>query len=162
MGEAKRRGNYQERVAQAVEREQSTLNSRQMQSQIEMQEHLQRLQARRAQMESQMGPMDKLYVDQKQMIHQAAERLKQMEGVQVIAETDEATVVSIASPISLGTPIEGEVLSTDSTLLDKSLQDGITASELPTIIVSPEPVLSPALDSSHFDDLAPIVNESQT
>ena len=162
MGEAKRRGNYQERVAKAIEKTAEQKGTRLAQSQIEMQEHLQRLQARRLQIESQMGPVDKLYVDQKQMIHQAAERLKQMEGAQVISETDKAMVVSIASPQSLGSVIEGEVLSTDSTLLDKSLQDGITASELPTIIVSPEPVLSPALDSSHFDDLAPIVNESQT
>lgn len=81
MGEAKRRGSYQERVAKAVERNQATQGVRLAQSQIEMQEHLQQLQARRVQMESQMGPMDKLYVEQKQMLQQAAQILKQKKAL---------------------------------------------------------------------------------
>lgn len=165
MGEAKRRGNYEERVSKAKERTQNKANA-QVEAQIRMQEHLNQLQARRAQMEKQMGPMDKLYVDQHQMLQQAAAKLKQMEGVQSVTEQDGVMMVSLGSPVNLGAVIEGDILGheettivtpnddavilkTHSEALDAALQGGIPANEL--FIVSSQS------DSSHFDDLAPII-----
>lgn len=169
MGEAKRRGDYQDRVSQAIERAQAKMNTK-LEADIRLREHLQQLEARRAQMEQQMGPMDKLYVNQHQMLQQVAERLKRQEGVQVVAETDEAMVISIASPESLGTVIEGEVLGGHETVildtpyppLSTILEGGIPVDQM--LVISSE------TGSAHFDDLAPIVateaalpkNESQT
>lgn len=109
MGEAKRRGSYQERVDKAVKRMEISLSSRQIRSQIDVQEHIQRLQAHRDRLESQMGPMDKLYVNQQQMLNAAAEKLKQMESTKTVIETPQATVMNIASPQSLGTVDESNV-----------------------------------------------------
>ena len=152
MGEAKRRGSYQERVAKAVERIQATQGVRLAQSQIEMQEHLQQLQARRIQMESQMGPMDKLYVEQKQMLHQAAEILKQKEGSKTLSEKNGVQITSVVSEISLGNtvidvvpeeiiiePVEGVVQS------DSNIVENVAESTTET--------------TSHFDDLAPLVGD---
>lgn len=170
MGEAKRRGNYQERVSQAMERAQSRMTTK-LEADIRLREHLQQLEARRAQMANQMGPMDKLYVDQHHMLQEAAQKLKQMEGVQVITETDDVMVVSIASQESLGTTIVGEclgrgettvvtpidevaILNTPSPELNATPQGGIPANQV--FVISSE------TDSSHFDDLAPIVVKETT
>lgn len=183
MGEAKRRGNYQERVEKAVERAQTTMKTRAAQSQIEMQEHLQRLQARRIQMESQMGPLDKLHVQQSQMLRDAADKLKRMEGVQIVSETNEAVVVTIASPESLGTVIEGEAvtvpeptittssptseidsdeLKSEFNNLTVAAQGGFRVDEMAVIVANPAPEVAPVIDNSHFDNLSPIVHESKS
>lgn len=134
MGEAKRRGTFEQRVASALEKSQTTMSTRAMRSQIELQEHMQRLEARRAQIEMHMGPMDKLHAQQSQVLREAADKLKQMEGVQIVAETNEAVVVSIASDASLGSQV---------------------------IDVAPTEVIVETDDTTaHFDDITPLNHES--
>lgn len=133
MGEAKRRGTFEQRVASALEKSQTTMSTRAMRSQIELQEHMQRLEARRAQIEMHMGPMDKLHAQQSQVLREAADKLKQMEGVQIVAETNEAVVVSIASDASLG-----------SQVID---------------VVPTEVIVETDDTTAHFDDITPLNHE---
>ena len=167
MGEAKRRGTFEQRVASALEKSQMTMSTRAMRSQIELQEHMQRLEARRAQIEMHMGPMDKLHAQQSQVLRQAADKLKQMEGVQIVAETNEAVVVTIASPESLGTVIEHEAitpseLTTETNNLNVASQGGFRVGEMAVIVTNSAPELTSQIDNSHFDDLSPIVHESKS
>lgn len=152
MGEAKRRGSYQERVAKAVERNQATQGVRLAQSQIEMQEHLQQLQARRVQMESQMGPMDKLYVEQKQMLQQAAQILKQKEGSKTLSENHGVQITSVVSELSLGNNVIDVV---PEEIIIEPVEENVQG----VSNVAENVAETTTETTSHFDDLAPLVGD---
>lgn len=103
MGEAKRRGTREERVKLALENPSTSNATKAMAARIKMQEHINKFHAQRAQMLKTMGPIDKLYVEQKQMINNVVANM----------ERPKPNVVS-TKPVVL----EGEVVTASNDLDD--------------------------------------------
>lgn len=73
MGQAKQRGTKEQRTAQAVEIKQQL----QSEDQQRLQKSLQYYRERQVQLETTMGPIDRQYAQQQQMIQKVAQRLKE-------------------------------------------------------------------------------------